>query len=967
MPRATPDLEWYICLLKCCRESGTVLAREYTSEQKQAIETLDSDVVVAAGAGSGKTGVLVERFVRIVTHTLSQELPPSQQAGVENILVITFTEKATKEMKKRIVTELNRHRLVNERRQVETAYISTIHGFCSRLLQENPFEAGVDPEFRVLDEKQARQLLRQAFDHVAAHAYAQGDAEIVALLEAGQNERQYGGDSSEPLQALAEGVEAVLNKLRGAGRSRRELEKRWYAGLEATLAASEHPVWTLLSPVQTELKAVRETLEAALPHALGTTRLLLEPLLTAARSAEYAREGLEETLTTLEAAHKALTNQRPRLGATRQEMELAQICGRLKSLCDGIQTLFVHTAGKEEESTRLGYHLWGLALAVWAAYDEAKAARGVLDNDDLQAEGVRLLETSSTVRDRYRRQFRHLMVDEFQDTNALQMRLLELLHAPASIKETSVSRNFLFVVGDVQQSIYAFRSADPALFRALERRYRENGVGTHVQLAANFRSRPEILQVVAKVFGEAWRQEETPFVPLTQGAAFDPKPQPSLELLLTEGVYRRDYVTLEAEALAARIERLVEDRELTLTAQTDPRCGEPVAYRDIAVLFRALTDIQKYEEAFARRGLPCFVVGGGRGYYARPEIRDLVNVLTVLDTPMNDVALAATLRSPFVGVAMDTLTRLTQLAHLKNEEKTPADRKSDGALYPALYRLHADPAFPAVEAAKLTQFVKILDRLREQGDRLPVGHLLERLISQTLYDARLLCRPNGRRRLANVRKLLQMANSDSTMSIRDFIYRVRDMERLTAREGDAPTEEEAADVVRFLTIHSAKGLEFPVVVLADLSRNLVMPERGLFVCEPQRFAIGVKLGGEPSLAYRAIAQKREEADRKEYDRLLYVAMTRAREHLILSGNLGRNRGVTWANSLFTTLGVLEVPPEPTVQALRGGLTARVASLADYVHAPRTSDAPQERGAATDALQDRVVQALLAGEPIDNLF
>ena len=139
------------------------MAREYTSEQKRAIETLDADVVVAAGAGSGKTGVLVERFIRIITHTLRAELPPEQQAGVENILVITFTEKATKEMKQRIVTELNRHRLVAERRQVETAYISTIHGFCSRLLQENPFEAGVDPEFRVLDEKQARQLLRQAF------------------------------------------------------------------------------------------------------------------------------------------------------------------------------------------------------------------------------------------------------------------------------------------------------------------------------------------------------------------------------------------------------------------------------------------------------------------------------------------------------------------------------------------------------------------------------------------------------------------------------------------------------------------------------------------------------------------------------------------------------------------------------------------------------------------------------------
>ena len=941
------------------------MAREYTLEQKQAIETLGNDVVVSAGAGSGKTGVLVERFIRIITHTLSAELPAAQQAGVENILVITFTEKATKEMKQRIVTELNRHRLVAARRQVETAYISTIHGFCSRLLQENPFEAGVDPEFRVLDEKQSRQLLRQAFELVTARAYAQGDAAIVALLEAGQTERQY-GDTGEPLQALAEGVESVLGKLRGAGRSRRELEQHWLAGPENTILASENPIWALLAPLRRELQAVRETLEAALPHALGTSKLLLEPVLAAARGTADDQTGLEATLAHLEGVHKAFTHQRPRLGGTRQEMELAQVFGRLKALFEGVQILFLQTAGKEEERARLCYRLWGLVLAVWEAYDEAKAARGSLDNDDLQAEGVRLLESSPTVRDRYRRRFRHLMVDEFQDTNALQLRLLELLHANANNKETSVSRNFLFIVGDVQQSIYAFRSADPSIFRGLERRYREEGVGTHVQLAANFRSRPEILQVVAKVFGEAWRQEETPFVPLTQGACFDPKPTPSLELLLTEGVYRRDYVTLEAEALAARIERLVEDRELNLTAETDSRRGEPVAYRDIAVLFRALTDIQRYEEAFARRGLPCFVVGGGRGYYARPEIRDLVNVLTALENPMNDVALAATLRSPFVGADMDTLTRLARLAQAEASPAKPS-RKVDGALYPALYRLEEDPSFPPIEAAKLKRFVAILDRLRAQVDRLPVGHLLERLISQTLYDARLLCRSNGRRRLANVRKLLQMANSDGTMSIREFIYRVRDMERLTAREGDAPTEEEAADVVKFLTIHSAKGLEFPVVVLADLARNLVIPERGLFVCDPQTFAIGTKIGGEPNLAYRALSQQREEADKKEYDRLLYVAMTRAREHLILCGNLGRNRGVTWAGSLFTTLGVLEVPPEPILQPLRGGLTARIASLAAYVHTPRSADMPQERHSASDPLPDQVVQALLAGRPIDPLF
>ncbi len=939
------------------------MANDFTAEQRQAIETIGEDVVVAAGAGSGKTGVLVERFMRIVTLSLSGDLPEGQRAGVENILVITFTDKATKEMKSRIVAELNRRNLIDERRQVETAYISTIHGFCSRLLQENPFEAGVDPEFRVLDEKQSKQLLRQCFEQAVAKAHFTDNVEIMHLLAKGQGERQ-NGDSGDPLQALAEAVEGTMAKLRGAGRSRHELERHWLAGPAATSSASEIPVHALLEPLREEFRAVRLTMEAAQPAALGAVKLLLKTILEAGERLESAESSLNETLTALETAHKALSGPRTMLGSTPNGIALAQIIGRLKALVSGVQTIFSHTVGKEEEATLQCHRLWGLTLSVWEKYDLARAERGMLDNDDLQAQGVRLLEESEGVRRRYRRRFMHLMVDEFQDTNPLQMRLLELLHSPAK-QDTSVTRNYLFVVGDVQQSIYAFRNADPALFRNLERRYREGREGRHVQLAANFRSRPEILETVAHVFRAAWQNEETPFVPLTPGASFDAKAQPSVELLLTNGILRRDYVSLEAEALAVRIERMVENRELVLTAHTDPRRGEQVAFRDIAVLFRALTDIQKYEEAFTRRGVPYYVVGGGRGYYARTEIRDLVNVLTVLDTPMNDVALAATLRSPFVGVEMDTLARLAHLAR-QGKERTASGR-SNGPLYPALYRLLEDPELPVCEEQKVRRFVEIADRLREQEDRLPVGHLLERLISQTLYDARLLCRPDGRRRLANVRKLLQMANSDSTMGVRDFILRVRDMERLTDREGDAPTEEEAANVVRLLTVHSAKGLEFPVVFLADLGRNLIVQERALFTCDPKTFAIGTKLGGEPSVAYRAIVQRREETDKKEYDRLLYVAMTRAREHLVLCGNLGSNRGYTWAGGLFTTLGVLEVPPDPVIQTLRGGLNVRIAPLSHYVHAPVRPDMLPGGEPISGISPDRIADALLEGASMEALF
>ena len=244
---------------------------------------------------------------------------------------------------------------------------------------------------------------------------------------------------------------------------------------------------------------------------------------------------------------------------------------------------------------------------------------------------------------------------------------------------------------------------------------------------------------------------------------------------------------------------------------------------------------------------------------------------------------------------------------------------------------------------------------------MPVGHLLERLIARTCYDARLLCRSGGRRRLANVRKLLQMANSDSVMGVRDFIRRLRDLEKLSDREGDAPTEEEAADVVRFLTIHGAKGLEFPVVILADLSKSLIMPERNAFVCHPNHIALGTNLSGIKSVHYKAIDLLRERADKAEYERLLYVAMTRAREHLILCGNQGRNFGLNWADSLFRLLARLDAPNEPTDCLLSGSIIARVAPMAHYVHAPAdlNPDIPAPARLRIAARAEKLAKDLLA--------
>jgi ATP-dependent helicase/nuclease subunit A len=908
----------------------------FTQHQERAIHTDHADLCVAAGAGSGKTGVLVHRFVRLIAESKRRHASGFSDLGIDQILVITFTDKATREMKTRIVEELSRRGLAEERRQVETAYISTIHGFCSRLLQENPFEAGVDPQFRVLDEPQARRLLRQVLEAVIATAYDTGETEVTELIAAVQSARREQDDAGDPLVAVANAVERSLNQLRGAGRTLAEVERHWRSGLDHTAAHSLAPAWAIVNPVITEVAACVTGISALRAGAQGAFRIASDAVIERAACLVEPVPALPDILAVLEAIQKSVARVPASPTGPPKEIPLAQWFQRLKIACEEASTLYGAVTDLDERASRHCHRLIGLTVTVWQAYQEAKRTRGLLDSDDLQAEAVRLLEIAPSVRNRYRKRFRHLMIDEFQDTNALQMRLIELLHVPEPLSSPSIPTNRLFVVGDVQQSIYAFRNADPGLFRDVERRFREEGAGVHVPLAINFRSRPEILALVGTVFRQVWRNEPTPFVALEAGATFDPRNTPSLELLLSQDLMRRDYVRLEADALAARIQRMVENEELRLTAERDPRRGQPVSYRDVAILLRSLTDVQQYEEAFARRGVPCFVVGGGRGYYARSEIRDLLNVLTLLDTPLDDVALVAALRSPFVGADVDTIYRLALQSRSHNDSGTDTNTSASMPLYPSLAPLIASGALPPQEEAALAQFLETLEGVRAQEDRLPVGHLLERLIARSHYDARLLCRPGGRRRLANVRKLLQIANADPVMGVRDFIRRLRELEKLSDREGDAPTEEEASDVVRIMTIHGAKGLEFPVVILADLARGLLIPERGLFTCDPVHLAFGTRIDGQPSLIYRLTDNKRQQADRKEAERLLYVGMTRAREYLILCGNVGRNRGFNWADNLFQLLGQSDAPPEPETRTLTGGLQARVASLAHYAHRDPTS-------------------------------
>ncbi len=513
-----------------------------------------------------------------------------------------------------------------------------------------------------------------------------------------------------------------------------------------------------------------------------------------------------------------------------------------------------------------------------STYAEAKAARARVDFEDLEL-GVRdLLASDEALRRRWAERFELIMVDEFQDTNRLQLDVLR-----------SLERDNLFAVGDEFQSIYAFRHADVTIFRERRDELGEEGVRG---LSVNFRSREELLDAVnatfAPIFGEA-------FQPLVAGRAdppgradadelrlFDPDgppDEPALELLVCES---GDWEGYDAglSALATQPARRVEARLLAHRLREEVAGGRRPG--DIVVLVRATASLRLLEQALEDQGLPTYVVGG-RGYWSQEQVRDGLAYLAALANPLDEEALYGTLASPFCGVGSDALVLLAE-----------AGRASGlgawGALDPHTPRTGWIEAVPAEDAERLRAFAQFFAAERGHAERLAVEVLLERAVAATGYDLAVLARTGGDRRMANLRKLMRLAREYERAEGRDlrgFLAYASGQDLVSAREGEAPLGSEGLDAIRLMTIHRAKGLEFPVVCVADLGRPTgVQHERLLIGRDGQAgLRLATLAGGDaiPALGWDRIAAELDAEDAEEERRLLYVAATRAEERLILSG------------------------------------------------------------------------------------
>ncbi|HEU5064043.1 MAG TPA: UvrD-helicase domain-containing protein [Solirubrobacterales bacterium] len=807
--------------------------RQPTPEQAAAIAVRGRDVLLEAGAGTGKTGVMVDRYCRLVCDS---GLSP------DAILAFTFTDKAAAELRQRIRVELTRRAERGSERAAAAlagiggAWITTIHGFCNRVLAAHPVAAGVDPNFRVLDAPEAARAAREAFDEALVEFLADGDPareETVAAYD---------------LEGLRGTIAGVHDELRSRG-----------------IADPKLP------------EPPRPDPEAALRRVVEAARECLEEL----KEGDKKRELPERALALLGA---------PGASPSLDELRALATTSKAKAMApykEAVEAAVARVAEAGEGGVVYG-HLTELLRLFSTHFAAAKGRRAGIDFEDLQILAAQLLEKAE-IGQHYRGRFRQILVDEFQDTNRLQLRLIEALHGP---------RTELVVVGDELQSIYGFRHADLDVFRRQREEIDRRSDAELMRLSGNFRSRPELIGAF-NLFGEALLGAA--YEPLRVGTLPPAEPPagtgPAVELLLTgrdgwdeEGIELEPAIDGATPFNCLAEARSVAERLRELADQGVPR-GEMV------VLLRAFTHLDAYEDSLERAGLRPYVVGG-RGYWSQQQVADVCALLAVVANPLDDHALFGALASPACAVAPDTLWLLRRAAG-KRRHVWPAVERAAGAGEAELVDPERLEGIPEAERELLARFVATIGALRERAPRLSLAALVEAVVTETGYDLAVLTRPAGEARFANVRKMGRLAaefEAKEGRDLRGFL------DFLAARaEGDAEaqaaTAAEGHDGVRIMTVHNAKGLEFGVVAVPDLGRRLLNGSRSplLAIGHEDQPRVGLRLLrlGSPKIDlfdYGALCEESQEREAEEELRLFHVAATRAKERLILSGVVNPKEG-----------------------------------------------------------------------------
>lgn len=809
-------------------------AVQYTDEQKQAIETIDCNVAVSAGAGSGKTKVLVARFMYILEQSLAQKKP----LEAANILAITFTRKAAGEMKTRIRQSISEK--INEdklnasfwRKQLqnlERAQITTIHGLCSRILRENPVEAQLDPGFTVAEDFEGQQFVKDCVARYLRHALTQENAALRRLLHI------YGAASfTTQVSGLLPQLADITGRL-DAG-EQQDLTQSYREFLASCEGWKEDLLLAL-----TELVEQRESLTSKTSQGRKTLNLLAE-LFVQVQSELRAEKTDFTTLDNVLGGMQARGNVKELL------LDIRDLCSRLR------QQEVVKNAIPVVQD-------WQAVLQELEEYiSQQKAQLELLTFDDLELQALELLQSNEQVRRKYHERFRYIMVDEFQDTNERQRQLIYLLCGDSM---TELEGRKLFIVGDAKQSIYRFRGAEVRVFAEVQRELAKRG-GSLLKLSKNFRSIKGVLTACNIAFKELLGEDTSRDVYFE---ALDYNKDVVIEPVLLEVGYAQEQKPqrrrLEAAAVAQKMRELHDK--------------EQVAYGKMTVLLEAMTECAVIAAELENKNIP-YVIIDGKGFYERQEVLDLLHLLTVLHNRYRSLELAGVLRSPYFGLDDATLTQLFL-------------RGAD-SLWQALQE--ADIAcLPAEQGARVQRARELLTQLRSYAALYALPELLAELWRVLAVEAVLSVQKHGESKLANACKLREEATAfcaGRQASLGDWLAQVEAVRKSNAKATTANLDAEEA--VQIMTIHKSKGLEFNTVFLPQLDRK-GQSDTSLIKYNRQ-YGLGIKApladGALVSTAVLdAIKEFDKQREREEYVRKLYVAMTRAEERLIMSGAVEGSR------------------------------------------------------------------------------
>ena len=834
-------------------------------EARDAIaNALDNTLVVEAAAGTGKTTELVKRIVRILA---------DGKTKVQNIVAVTFTEKAAGELKLRLREALDVARqqagstetLNAALAGLEEAHVSTIHGFCAELLRERPVEARVDPLFAVLTEPQAERLFDEAF----------------------------GGWLQVQLQNPPEGIQRALRRSvwQGFGVTPREetpIDRLRRAAWELAQWRDFSGAWSRrvfnrkgdIDRLVSELHAFAELTDKPSytkdPLFLDTApaRHLSAEIALQQEIADY--DGWEARLIDLSRDRNFSKARHGRGPGYKHGTPRARVVEALDALRVSLDQFRLNADA--DLAAALQQELWGAI----ARYEQLKARTGALDFLDLLLKARDLVKGNAGVRLGFQQRFTHIFVDEFQDTDPLQAEILLLLAAqdPAATDWRTVTPvpGRLFIVGDPKQSIYRFRRADVGIYRDVCRRLEQCGARP-VTLTTSFRSVPQIQAFVNAAFAPVMTGDATTlqadYVPLSPDRA-DLKGRPAVIALPVP----EPYGTRNVSAVA--IEKSLPDTVGAFIDWVVNESGWDVRSRDICILFRRFisfgADItEPYARALEARGIRHVLVGG-KSFHDREEVETIRAALAALEWPDDELSVFATLRGALFAIGDEELLEWKQRFGAFHPFRIPELCRTSSAADPAPRTPHPDVS----HLRPIADALHLLQRLHRRRNYIPVAETLHQLLDATRAHVGLVLRSAGEQALANVLHVAELARQyelSGGLSFRGFVDELR-LAAETAQAAEAPILEEGSDGVRMMTVHKAKGLEFPVVILADLTCKLARAEAGRWL-DPETNVCALKLGGWAPIDLLLHDAEEAARDKAEAERLAYVAATRARDLLVV--------------------------------------------------------------------------------------